>query len=267
METKVRSRPNPSGRQTVRTKSVRSGVKSALRGLGFELSRHPRYLSHDWLLRSVMSEAAADLVIGVGAHWGSFVRAVRRLGYNGDVVCIEPVASSFERLSEVVADDRRCSVHQLALGSRSSELDMFVHPDQSWLNSARRLNAFGQAHFNTLDSSLERVRVERLDDFLESLELNLAHRRASLNVDTQGLDFDVLEGSAAALDHVVVLQVEVSARAIYEGTATLGEQLDRALSMGFDIVNLAPVARAGVRTLEFDALLLRTDLWQQQHST
>lgn len=81
METKVRSRPNPSGRQTVRTKSVRSGVKSALRGLGLDVSRHPRYQSHDWLLRSVMSEAAVDLVIGVGAHWGSFVRAVRRLGY------------------------------------------------------------------------------------------------------------------------------------------------------------------------------------------
>lgn len=244
--------------------SVRSGVKSALRSLGLDVSRHPRYLSHDWLLRAVISEAAVDLVIDVGAHWGSFVEAVRRLGYDGDVVCIEPITSSFERLRQKVAGDDRCSVHQLALGIRSGELEMFVHPGQSWLNSARRLNAFGQGHFASEDRSSEHVRVERLDDFIDRLGLDLAHRRALLKVDTQGLDFEVLEGGAATLSHVVVLQVEVSARAIYEGqyegAATLGEQLDRLLALGFDLVDLVPVARAGVRVLEFDALLVRTDL-------
>lgn len=250
-----------SGRQRSARETVRTGVKSALRGFGLDVSRHPRYLSHDWLLRAVMSEAAVDLVIDVGAHWGSFVQAVRRLGYDGDVECIEPVASSFEQLRRVVAGDRRCRTHQLALGRRSGELEIFLHPDQPWLNSALSLNDFGQGHFAAGDASSEHVPVERLDDFVDRLGLDVARRRVLLKVDTQGLDFDVLEGAAETLGHVVVLQVEVSAKAIYEseGRRTLGSQLDQLLSLGFDIVDLAPVARDGVRVLEFDALLVRAD--------
>lgn len=236
---------------------VAKAAQTWARRLGVEIARYPTYLSHEFQLRAAIKDQDVDLVIDVGACGGSFVKDLRSIGYTGEVVSFEPVASSCERLRMAARFDPLWTVHQVALGASAGELNLYVHNDQPWLNSARRTTEYGRRHFGIDDCFSETVLLDTLDGFIDRVGLNLEGRRVFLKVDTQGLDFEVLSGARQALSFVRVLQVEVAAGAFYERTPPFGESLDRLMTLGFDIADLSAVARDGVRVVEFDCLMVK----------
>jgi Methyltransferase FkbM domain len=101
--------------------------------------------------------------------------------------------------------------------------------------------------------------VQRLDTVIEDV-LDIAPGAALfLKIDAQGFDLDVLRGTAKCMDRIVLLQLELSARAVYELPPALGDAINEVMTLGFDPIGFFPVVRGeGFRVIEFDGLFRRT---------
>ena len=126
-------------------------------------------------------------------------------------------------------------------------------------SSFRSFTRFGTEAFaaeTRIDHS-EQVQIRRLDAILADVVPADANR-IFLKVDTQGWDIEVLEGAAGCLDRIVALQIEASARPIYEGMPTYLDALGYATSLGFELTDAVPVVRdRRHRVIEFDCVLGR----------
>ncbi len=69
----------------------------------------------------------------------------------------------------------------------------------------------------------------------------------------------MIHGGLETLEHVQILQTEISCKGIYKDTPSLTERLDELLSIGFNIVGIFPISRDKdtMEILEFDCLFIR----------
>jgi FkbM family methyltransferase len=215
--------------------------------------------AHRLLLRAVLERREVNCVIDVGAHTGGFASELREAGYAGEIVSVEPIAESFEALSARTREDPRWRAHRLALGSAEGRARMHV-ARQSNFTSLLRPTPFSVEWFG--GSAVEReeeVEVQRLDAVFASLVAHVPRPpRVLLKTDTHCWDLEVIEGAGGCLDRVVAIQVELSLRALYEGSVDWLEALATLRKLGFRPAHLTSVGRdAGLGVVELDCLLIR----------
>ncbi len=233
-------------------------VSSALLPFGYQIVKRQDVHSLKEHLRYVFADQQVDCVIDVGAHRGDYGSFLRAAGYGGRIISFEPVERSYRELSRNCAGDATWTAVRLALGSREETREIAV-TDFSEFSSFRTFSAFGSEAFAAQSrvEHRERVDVRRLDAVLPQL-LEVDTQRIFLKLDTQGWDIEVLEGASGCLDRIVALQLEVSARPIYEGVPSYLEALGYATSLGFHLTDAVPVVRdRRNRVIEFDCVLAR----------
>jgi len=196
-----------------------------------------------------------DLVLDVGAHEGEFARELRQdVHYRGDIISFEPAAAAAAVLRRVASQDSGWKIQQIALGNQAGSAEL-RHYFQSQLNSLRPPSHFGRETWHMHESTVETVRVARLDELALDLQKS---KGIFLKVDTQGNDLAVLAGAEKILSGVKALQIEVPVIPLYEGTPLLEETLREVERLGFAISGLFPVAHdAGLRLIEVDLVALR----------
>jgi FkbM family methyltransferase len=233
-------------------------VRRALHSVGYDVVRFAHDIREHHLL-ALFSRMGVNCVLDVGAHVGNTGLLLRAQGFRGELVSFEPVASSFQTLSQHAARDERWQAHRLALGRRSEARTMAVNV-ASDLTSFRTPSRYGLSVFSD-DLEVEReerVDVRRLDEIFSDV-VDTPHPRAFLKIDTQGSELEVLEGATGCLDRIVGLQVELSVRALYEDVPTFLEAIPVIQRLGFEITGMYPVGRDELlRLIDFDCVLLRT---------
>ena len=78
-------------------------TKLTLEKLGISISRWPPLFSFERELRNYLVGQQINCVIDVGAFKGQYAQFLRKLGYSGQIISFEPVASSFAELSKVMS--------------------------------------------------------------------------------------------------------------------------------------------------------------------
>jgi FkbM family methyltransferase len=226
------------------------------RRVGLPVGRWPEEGSRVLHHRRLIDVHRIDLVLDVGAHHGEFATSMRTdVGYRGDIVSFEPAAAALEVVRARAAADSRWEVRGVALGDRTGSADLFHYALDSSMSSLRRPTRLGLDDWQLQDASAETVTTARLDE----LPLRLDERQGVfLKVDTQGHDLAVLAGAECVLRHIAVLQMEVSVRALYEGTPLLVETLAEVTRMGFALSGFFQVAQdAKLRAVELDLVAVR----------
>lgn len=238
--------------------SLKGFVRRALHSVGYDIVRFPREIREHQLL-ALFSRMGVNCVLDVGAHVGSSALLLRSQGFRGEIVSFEPVASSFETLSQHAARDQRWQAHRLALGRQSEARTVTVNVAAD-LTSLRKPSPYGLSVFSD-DFAVQReegIDVRRLDDIFADV-VHTPHPRAFLKVDTQGSELEVLEGATGCLDRIVGLQVELSVRPLYEDVPTFLEAIPVIQGLGFEIAGMYPVGRDDLlRLIDFDCVLIRT---------
>jgi hypothetical protein len=103
-------------------------------------------------------------------------------------------------------------------------------------------------------SERRHVSVRRLDAVVDERSLRPLLGRTLLKCDTQGHDRHVLEG-LSYVGELALLQTEMSAVPVYEGTPSMTEMLEYVADLGFAPICLSPVNRApDGSAIEFDYL-------------
>ncbi len=180
-----------------------------------------------------------DLVLDVGGNIGEFGLELRRTGYEGRILSVEPVPSALAKLNALRTGDAGWDAAELALGRVPGSLSINVAANDAASSSllpmsARHLKAAPESR--TIDR--REVAVDTLDHFFGSLPDRGATRL--LKLDTQGYEAEILAGGGAVLPSFALVHVELSVAPLYEGQALIHDVLATLHRSGFELIDLQP---------------------------
>ena len=160
-----------------------------------------------------------------------------------------------------IADDK-WKIENFALGDKNSKEEINIS-NKTIYSSILDVNEIGKSNFSNSIKVVgkQNILVKKLDDIINELVNNLNKRKVFLKLDTQGYDNRVIRGSLQTLEHVQVLQTEISCKGIYMDTPSVPKRLEELLNLGFSITGIFPISRDKntMEILEFDCLLIRTN--------
>ena len=213
---------------------ARRTVRRQIRRLGYDVHRYNgEPATFESRRTAIMRAHAVDLVLDVGANVGQYGGELRRSGYLGHIVSFEPLTSAFGKLSARVAADAAWDCVHVALGEIAGETVIHV-AGNSYSSS---LLPMTDLHRRIAPESAyvadETVAMETLD-FAAAPFLD-GERRSLLKLDVQGYELAVLRGASETLKSVVVVEVEMSTRALYEGQPLWHEVVQFLAAAGFQL--------------------------------
>jgi FkbM family methyltransferase len=196
-----------------------------------------------------------DCIVDVGANIGQYALMAHLVWPEAPVISFEPDPASFTVLQD---NFRRYNIPgecvAVALAERDGEAVLHRVEDSSgnslWPPAdATRLRGMVTVRSATLDSY-----AQRLEQF----------RARFLKLDVQGGELGVIDGGREVLRCCAYVQVEVLFRSAYRGAASAGAVISALEMLGFELIDLIDVLRAGERgspILEAD-LLFRNTHWR-----
>lgn len=227
-------------------------LRELLRSRGFDLIRFPPHSDNAMRRVQLLHTFAVETVIDGGAGTGQYGRQLRRYGYSGDIISIEPLESSFEDLEVAAGPDPQWSTRKEALGSRCGEgrLHVSENSDSSSLLNIHQRHLAAAAESRIVGTAT--VRLTRLDDIK-------ARGPVFVKLDLQGGERDAMLGGGATLKAAVGLQLELSLVSLYAGDMLLDEALERTQALGMVLHHIEPGfsdPHTG-RLLQFDGTFFR----------
>jgi len=237
-------------------------AKSSLNSLG--LSLHDLRKNNDLRvflpghLKFLFSRLRINCVIDVGANVGQYGLMLRRIGYQGRIVSIEPVREVFERLCATAKGDADWITLNTACGSVEEERSINISADSplsSFLTPSANMPIIDARPFERTET----VTVKRLESIFDQAVAGLDDSRVFLKTDAQGMDLEVLKGAGQSLSKVQAIQSEVAMIPIYIGVPDYLEFLSYCRSCGFEPTGLYPVVNSPVtgHLVECDIVLAR----------
>ena len=205
----------------------------------------------------LIAERAIDAVVDVGANEGLFARRLRDEGFTGRIVSFEPLSSAFVLLALASAPDPKWECLRLALGATTGEATLNVAGNlasSSFLPMDRELT---EAEPRLAYVGMEECSLSTLD--ILAPDLFQPEERLYLKLDVQGFELEVLRGAEATLEHVVVLDVELSQTQLYEGAPLMDEVVAYLAERDYVLLGTEPAyvhPRTG-ETVQLNGLFVR----------
>jgi FkbM family methyltransferase len=238
--------------------SVKQGIKQALNAVGIEVHRFQPETSPLARLMAALRTFDIDMVIDIGANEGQFAREIRAGGYSGRIVSIEPMAAAYGRLTQLSEGDSAWQVHpRCAVGADAGEIELNIAGNSVSSSVLPMLSAHSDAAPESVYKGKETVPLSTLDLIVPKyIEQTNA---LFLKIDTQGYEWQVLDGAKSILPKVRGILMEVSLVPLYEGQYLWQKSIHRLQSEGFVLWALEPVFvdSTNGRTLQMDALFFR----------
>jgi FkbM family methyltransferase len=211
-------------------------VVRGLRRAGWDLHRHPGWFDLAHRRNVLMAARGIDLVFDVGANTGQFARELRDYGYRGRIVSFEPLSAAHAQLAREAGDDELWTAVRTAVGDGDGTLTINIAANS---DSSSAL-AMGARHLEAAPQSayigVEEAPVARLDA-LAAPYLGAA-RHAYVKIDTQGYEWQVLDGAVQTLPHLAAIELELSLVELYEGQHTWLDLVERMGDAGLRPVGL-----------------------------
>jgi FkbM family methyltransferase len=199
-----------------------------------------------------------DMIFDVGANVGQFASGLRRCGYRGGMVSFEALSSAHTKLSRVAKYDSAWYVHaQTAIGDYDGEVDINISGN-SVSSSVLPMSAWhAVAASNSAYVGRERVAIAKLDSVAPAYLSQ--SRRSFLKIDTQGFEWQVIDGARETIPSLQGISCEMSLVELYKGQHLLRDVKHRIESAGFSLwsINNGFTDPRNGRTLQIDATFFK----------
>ena len=171
-------------------------------------------------LKSFLGEFNADCVLDVGANDGQYGAELRLIGYQGQIISLEPDPQSFEQLAGRSNKDPKWHALNIALRRSAGQAEFNIMA-VSMFNSFRKPSTEETGEFAEGNKIVKTVQVEtaRFADVLPDLRRRYHFDKVFLKMDTQGFDQEVFAGGLEVHNEISGFQSEVGIRRIYDGVA------------------------------------------------
>jgi FkbM family methyltransferase len=239
-------------------------IKSALRNIfGLEVfwaKNLPPYAVQAAATQLVSSlrKFEIDLVLDVGANTGQFASEIRHCGYAGRIVSFEPLSQAHGHLRQSSAGDSKWEAYpRCALGDHNGDVEINIARNSESSSILPMLDSHRTASPDSAYDGKEIVPIKTLDAVAGQYLKDV--RAPFLKIDTQGFEWQVLDGARETLPHIKGILVELSLVPLYEGQHLWREVTDRLETEGFTLWAFTPVFsdQASGRTLQVDGIFYR----------
>ena len=237
---------------------VKDLARQILRKLGLAVHRYVPPTSPTEGLVASLRKFDIDLVLDVGANKGQFESDIRHWGYAGRIVSFEPLSQAHgELLPSSEGDSMWDAYPRCALGDHIGEVEINIAGNSQSSSILPMLESHRSAAPESAYQGKEVVPIKTLDGVAGQY---LKGARATfLKIDTQGFEWQVLDGARETLPHVKGILVELSLVPLYEGQHLWQEVIGRLEAEGFTLWAFKPVFsdRASGQTLQVDGVFYR----------
>src|SRR5581483_11642697 len=192
---------------------MRAEVQELLRRLGYRMVPYEYTLPYRRV--AALRARGVELLVDVGAGRGIWASEVRRAGYMGDILSLEPLTAPYSQLERRAHRDARWRCKRVAVGAEQGVLTMNVSRETGWSSALPLVEITVRAAPEAQYVGAETVPVATLDEIVESDTARDA--RLAVKVDVQGFEFSVLQGATRSLARADVFEIEVSVEQVYEG--------------------------------------------------
>lgn len=183
-------------------------------------------------LTLVLKKFNVDLVLDVGANEGQFASEIRDFGYKGRIVSFEPLSTAHSKLSLSSRKDCLWEVYpRCAIGDKIAEVSINISKNSVSSSilpmTALHSSAAPESDFLTQ----EKVNLITLDSISQD------YLKESINpflkIDTQGFEWQVLDGAYEIMPKLRGLVCELSLVPLYEGQHLWQDFVERLEKSGF----------------------------------
>lgn len=234
------------------------------RNFGIEIARFIPSNSAAAQALTALEVAGINLVFDIGANEGQFAKEIREYGYIGKIVSFEPLSSARKKLLTLAAVDPSWDVHdQLAIGDNDGEIEIHIAGNSVSSSVLPMLESHSSAAVGSAYVASERVPIARLDSV--ACRYLTPESKLFIKIDTQGFEWQVLDGAREALQHARGVLCELSLVPLYDGQRLWRDIVDRLDAEGFMLWALQKGftdPRTG-QSLQMDGIFLRRDVLKE----
>ena len=236
-------------------------ARQVFRKLGLDIHRYVPpvpSVSHLAPIISSLRKFEIDLILDVGANQGQFASEIRRGGYTGNIVSFEPLSSAHGELLQTRDGDAKWDVYpRCALGDHDGEVEINIAGNSLSSSILPMMESHRSAAPESAYQGKEVVPVKTLDT-VAGQYLKSSHA-PFLKIDTQGFEWQVLDGARVTLPQVRGVLLELSLVPLYEGQHLWLELMKRLEAEGFVLWTFEPVFFDPLdgRTLQVDGIFYR----------
>lgn len=170
--------------------------------------------------------------IQAGAHHGSVIQEIHKNNIS-NILCFEPVLSSFEILNKKCSD--KAKIYNLALGNQNKKIYINIETSNEGMSNSilePKLHLINYPHIK-FDSKIE-IEMTRLDDFIKLTNEIKNIQYNFLCLDVQGYELEVLKGAGKTLENIDYILCEVFKDDLYDKCSKVKEIDDFLSTYGFD---------------------------------
>jgi FkbM family methyltransferase len=195
-------------------------------------------------------------IIDVGANRGEMVSVFARCFPRARIHAFEPLELCQPPLAQMKKELPQLTVHQVALGNHSGEMEMFQNDYAPSSGVLPMLDRHRELWPKTANEKLIKVPMVTLDSVAASEDFQYP---AILKLDVQGFELHVLDGAENVLPHCSLVQLEVLFESLYEGQANFADLNSRLYAHGFHFIDFVEERRVAPsnRLIYADAAFMR----------
>ena len=239
--------------------NIKFYIKSFFNKLGYEVTRFNPSESQLARLIKGFEIFGVDFVIDIGANTGQFAKNIRHAGYNEIIVSVEPMTSAHKELLDESKKDQKWNIFErCAIGDHNGEIEINISENSVSSSLLPMLDTHYLAAPESVYINKELVKIKTLDVVMSEI----AHKNKSpfLKIDTQGYEWEVLDGAKNSLSLFAGILVEISFAELYQGQRLWKEIILRLESNGFELWSIEPnfIDKSSGKVLQADALFFRT---------
>jgi FkbM family methyltransferase len=201
---------------------LKTKFRNAVRARGWDFVKGPNLMD---FLRS----RSVDLVFDIGANQGDYALQIRRWGYKGEIISLEPTRAAYDLAVKAAAKDSRWHVLQKAAGATPGSVEIRVSKNSKFSSMLGQTAAADIFDPNMAIDHVEQVPVIQLD----SLQQEYSFENCYLKIDTQGFEQAVLAGAQNLMKRCAGIQLELPIEHLYEGVWNFEEALGYMRERGF----------------------------------
>lgn len=175
-----------------------------------------------------------DFVVDIGANNGQWITTVRKHGYKGEAICIEPLKKNYIELKA------NKSYNTIALNCAVGNKNGYIYVNQASNNGmSSSILELGDYHISAAPNikyiGKEKVKILKLSKILEMDR----HKRIFVKIDTQGYEINVLKSiKKSNFKNIYAFEIETNLVSTYKNAGLIEDVIKLLRGRGYQPVRI-----------------------------
>lgn len=175
-----------------------------------------------------------DVLFDVGAKIGQYAYGIRNTGFQGEIVSFEPQITAFNKMEYLSKNDKMWKIRNYGLGSENKILEINLSSNSVSSSILENVDILTEICPETEYIEKEKIEIKRLDSIIDEFCDNKTN--VFVKIDTQGYEFEMIEGCKGCLDRIIGFQLELFFMELYKGVKTFLEKFLYMKNLGYELV-------------------------------